>query len=1108
MNMNFKHLLASSLTLALVGCNLAAPVSQTAPIKASNAEMQALKNPSSIKQLESLKAKKNGFPQSDIQQLLKPQYTYSGARSVKGAKENISINVGMPAEMKTLFASYQDLAYIKVTVSGKITPDVLDDDGNIVTPGEIGTYTQDGGEWLAVADTRTNHQFVSATVSGVPIVDGALRVVKIWGYDANKNALPSFYSSGFYFSEQPELYTYEQGQTPDVSVELPYMGRQHMLLAAILEQLDGQVYDNADPDVDNPTLLSLLDGEDLDDLQNYLEEAMGYDNSREFFEDLYGRFQYDPMSFNAADIASDLMVYMRANTGNVPNSSTFIGYAEDAHMEVQDTSSLNITFANAAGPSGNRYLGEDLYMMINDPSSKPVHIPIGSESSDDSFKILNVAPGDWTFTIVNAAGTVLATKAVTVDDGVSITGGNTTSVTGVKELREITLNVATPNSDSKGMKRNQKVNVSFSGSAGEHLVVECTERNSFTAWVPTGSVAVSARTQNGTEVGSSTLTVGWDASASTVFSTLALSNVESADEFFVNSDREGINVGTKTAVSASGDYIVVWFKNHFTDTSVMGLYARLYSADGTPKGDEFLAMSATDMQVNSDVPYALASEALFDVGMDGQGRFVITWWGDDGDSYNVYAQVFSSSGSPVYPVPFQVHEETNGDQYFPSVAMQNDGRYVITWTDQYDYETDNGNEYDGDTQHIRGNLFDLDSALETNEFQVSTDDLWDNANDLSRVAMNANGEFSVSWLNGVSLDGGSISSDGEVTLYARTFDADANPIVPTRADTGDGTQPVAYLNQPSHNNGNFIEDSGVIEVTHIETLNFFDDMDNGGSFFGGSIFLAGGEEMVLPFLNHDIAMDDKFDANFVVTWINPGEPEVDNDPQTPGVYARYFYEETEVITGPVTVPTYKRTALKDVSDHEQLFSVAAVSERTWGERFAMSPTIDMNNSEYIISWGSVQSPLLDMEDSGNSYSYSYEHFHELFFSYAARRETNASVKARRYFRPGGSGVLWTANPIKQLNTCPLPPVMLFKPKGWDIDYLFEEDGDTVSDLYHGVFAAYPKPSVSLSDAGQPVAAWHNNDLFPDLLSDYTDDWGDGDFGGTDISGRLLNNFNL
>ena len=73
------------------------------------------------------------------------------------------------------------------------------------------------------------------------------------------------------------------------------------------------------------------------------------------------------------------------------------------------------------------------------------------------------------------------------------------------------------------------------------------------------------------------------------------------------------------------------------------------------------------------------------------GRFVITWasFGQDGDDYGIYGQLYDSSGMTL-GAEFRVNTEITGTQMTNSVSDLADGGFVVTWQSK---GQDGGNTY-------------------------------------------------------------------------------------------------------------------------------------------------------------------------------------------------------------------------------------------------------------------------------------------------------------------------------------------------------------------------------------------------------------------------------
>ncbi len=108
--------------------------------------------------------------------------------------------------------------------------------------------------------------------------------------------------------------------------------------------------------------------------------------------------------FSANMTATGLLIDGTADT----DLETFLtdGSAQIAAAELSD---IDITFSQSGGPNVTRRLGENLILMINDPTSKPLQIPVGTMSGL-TLAIPNIAPGEWTLTLAKEDGTVLGSR--------------------------------------------------------------------------------------------------------------------------------------------------------------------------------------------------------------------------------------------------------------------------------------------------------------------------------------------------------------------------------------------------------------------------------------------------------------------------------------------------------------------------------------------------------------------------------------------------------------------------------------------------------------------------------------------------------------------------
>ncbi|TFH43823.1 MAG: DUF4347 domain-containing protein, partial [Lysobacterales bacterium] len=177
------------------------------------------------------------------------------------------------------------------------------------------------------------------------------------------------------------------------------------------------------------------------------------------------------------------------------------------------------------------------------------------------------------------------------------------------------------------------------------------------------------------------------------------------------------------AMADSGDFVVTWTsKNQDNGDGKKGIYAQLYFDDGTTNGGEFLV---NDVTVGDQKESAVA--------MESNGDFVVTWTGRDADKGGVFAERFDANGNSLGGGEFQVSTYTNDDQKTPTIAMDDDGDFVIAW---YSKVQDGGNG------GIYAQRYDNTGATVGTEFAVAT-----GAGEQTSpsAAMDADGDFVIAW---------------------------------------------------------------------------------------------------------------------------------------------------------------------------------------------------------------------------------------------------------------------------------------------------------------------------------------------------------------------------
>jgi hypothetical protein len=219
----------------------------------------------------------------------------------------------------------------------------------------------------------------------------------------------------------------------------------------------------------------------------------------------------------------------------------------------------------------------------------------------------------------------------------------------------------------------------------------------------------------------------------------AASGLPQGSEFRVNATTASDQLYPAVAMDADGDFVVVWASTH---GGTYDVYARRFDATGVAQGGEF--------RVNT---FTTDTQSYPTVAMDASGDFVVAWisFVQDGSGYGVYAQRYDPAGAP-QGGEFRVNATTANDQRDPSVAMDADGDFVVTWM---------GQGQDGSGWGVYAQRYSAAGVPQGGEFRVNTTTALDQF--YPSVGMDASGNLVVSWMS--DQDGSSFG------VYAQRYDA-------------------------------------------------------------------------------------------------------------------------------------------------------------------------------------------------------------------------------------------------------------------------------------------------------------------------------------------------
>ncbi|MBW4659954.1 MAG: hypothetical protein KME15_14870 [Drouetiella hepatica Uher 2000/2452] len=216
-------------------------------------------------------------------------------------------------------------------------------------------------------------------------------------------------------------------------------------------------------------------------------------------------------------------------------------------------------------------------------------------------------------------------------------------------------------------------------------------------------------------------TKGKDNSGTGVYAQRFTANGRAIDrEFRVNSVTSGDQANSTIAMNSSGNFVIVWESSGQDDGK--GIYAQIYESNGRRVGSEF--------QVNST---ATGNQDQPTVGIDAAGNFVIAWRSQDSDNSGIYAQRYSANGNS-RGREFQVNSTSGGTQTTPSLGMDAEGGFIITWA-----SNGQGSGFD-----IYAQRYNLDGKRSGSEFRINR--IQNNAQTDPAIGMAANGDFVVGWV--------------------------------------------------------------------------------------------------------------------------------------------------------------------------------------------------------------------------------------------------------------------------------------------------------------------------------------------------------------------------
>ncbi|MBI9038751.1 MAG: T9SS type A sorting domain-containing protein [Bacteroidales bacterium] len=194
------------------------------------------------------------------------------------------------------------------------------------------------------------------------------------------------------------------------------------------------------------------------------------------------------------------------------------------------------------------------------------------------------------------------------------------------------------------------------------------------------------------------------------------------DNFKINDEAgNSIQYWPTSSCSKNGNFIVAWVDLRYNDD--YDIYAQRFLADGTAIGNNF--------KVNTDTGNSLQLRP--DIAIKETGDFIISWGDRRNNNWDVYAQRYSSDGSPLGD-NFKINDDTtNTNQRNPSISTDSTGNFIVSWENCYERNYDiYARRFTGDAIPL-GNSFKVNSDT-VNAYQYN-----------SEIMEDKNGNFTIVW---------------------------------------------------------------------------------------------------------------------------------------------------------------------------------------------------------------------------------------------------------------------------------------------------------------------------------------------------------------------------
>ncbi len=211
-------------------------------------------------------------------------------------------------------------------------------------------------------------------------------------------------------------------------------------------------------------------------------------------------------------------------------------------------------------------------------------------------------------------------------------------------------------------------------------------------------------------------------------------------DFLVNNEVANFQQNPTVSSLPGGGFVMTWH-TVFADDD-FDVKARFFNADGTPLGDEILIS-----EISGGIQFNPVVTTLVD------GHTVMAWESNNsGAGFEIKARVFNSDGT-VASSEFLVNAASTANHKFPAISSLADGRMAITWEKRV-------GSVDGS---ITARIFNADGTAAGDEFTVDSG-LTSNQSKPGITSL-SDGRVMMTWVNGDS---------GNHNIFARVFNANGS----------------------------------------------------------------------------------------------------------------------------------------------------------------------------------------------------------------------------------------------------------------------------------------------------------------------------------------------